>query len=271
MSSRLTTLEVLQIFAQGVTGAVIGAVSYPLATLPLNRHLPGAFVNTYKAIHKVVSVGPNLKAVAYVTVPIAGVAIPPLLFAGSALFGFVRGAISAVWTDRDDEKKQGFFSRVFGSVSEDLETVDKTLVEDLLPRLRDYQPDPLPEGEKPFDISPFRAVKGVLCGVVLTLLEAPALALITLLRVPGLFFSLLEAIFRGVDSFATLVLALLMTFLAAGVLVLVPPVLALGTICFGVGAGCVRGYSDGVRSAVAGVFSDLGNWNKILSQIQSGR
>jgi hypothetical protein len=143
--SRISTFQVLKGFAQGVAGAISGAVSYPLGTLPLNRHLPGALVDTYRAIYKTNKVGPNLKTVAYVTAPVAGAVVPPLLFVSSALYGFVKSGLSGADIERYNEK--GFFSRVFCTIRDDLKTVDERLVKDLLPHLRDYQPNPLAEGE----------------------------------------------------------------------------------------------------------------------------
>ncbi len=260
--SRVTTFQVLKGFVHGVVGAVSGAISYPLGTLSLNRHLPGALVDTYRAVYKTNNVGPNLKAVAYVTIPVAGVVAPPLLFVSSALYGFVRSGLSGASIFERYEKS--FFSRVFGVIKEDLKTADEKLIKDLLPHLHDYQPSPLAEDEKPFDISPFKAVKGILCGLTLTLLEGPSLSLITLLRTPRIAFSLLRTIFESVDDFATFVLSLLLTFLLFGILVLFPPVLMLGTMCFGLGAGCVRGYSEGIKSAAKGLFQDLKSWDQIL-------
>jgi len=265
--SRISTFQVLKGFAQGVAGAVSGAVSYPLGTLPLNRHLPGALVDTYRAIYKTNKIGPNLKTVACVTVPVAGAVIPPLLFVSSTLYGFVRSGLSGAAIERYKEKS--FFSRVFGTIRDDLKTVDEKLIKDLLPHLRDYQPSPLAEGEKPFDISPFKALKGVLCGFTLTLLEGPSLFLITLVRTPRIAFSLLKSIFESVDDFATFVLSLLLTFLLCGILVLLPPLVMLSTMCFGLGAGCVRGYTNGIRDAINGLFQDLKSWDEVLRSFKS--
>lgn len=266
--SRISTFQVLKGFVQGVTGAVIGAVSYPVGTLPVNRHLPGALLDTYRVIYQTNAIGPNLKAVAYVTVPVGGVVVPLLVLTGTTLYGFVRTALSGAQITRDMSDKI-FFSRVFGTIRDDLKTIDKKLVENLLPHLRDYQPSPLAEGEKPFDISPFKAVKGVLCGLALTLVEGPSLFLITLLRLPRIAFSLLRTIFESVDDFATFVLSLLLTFLLIGVLALLPPLVMLSTMCFGLGAGCVRGYSEGIRSAVSELFNDLKSWDEVLKSFKS--
>lgn len=264
---RNTTFEVVKAFVHGVAGSVIGAVSYPVGTLPLNRHLPKAVVDAYRTVYRTNVIGPNLKGVAYVTIPVAGAVVPPLLVTSSALYGFIRSAIAGAFSDSE----KTFFSRVFGTVKDELQTVDQKLIEDLLPQLHDYQPQPLPEGKQPFDISPFRALKGVVCGVAFTLLEAPALFLITLLRVPKIVYSFMTHMFKEAQSFEEFVMLCLMLFLVTGALVLLPPVVMLGSICFGLGVTCARTYSKGIKHAMSRMFNDIKSWNKILVDVGNSK
>jgi hypothetical protein len=244
-------------FGKAIVGSAVGAVTYPVWVVPQElRHLPEATFSAYKAIWRENRIGPNLKTVIFATMPIAVLAVPPLMVVGGAIYGLFRGAFSTF--------KDGF-TGIFRAVKEDTAKVDNLLAGEFIPKLYDYYPKPLPDGKKPFDISPFQMVKSLVSATATVAIGAPLMFATAVMRLPQLYVRALREIFR--KAMAGWLMNILFFILLTVALALIPPLALFAAVCANVGLGAVRGYRYGIREAIIRMFKDVRELNKMLSSI----
>ncbi len=252
-------------FPSLVTGTVTGIVR----TVPLLRHTPSAAHVALRTIWKTPRLGPWLKTTCLAVAPIGIMTTPPLMLVGGAIAGLALGQIGA-WSR--DEDKGSFLKFCLNGIKKTWVSVDKAdekLVEELMPQLRDYLPPPLEENETVYEVNPIRALTSFVSALLGTFVEAPAVMMIFIMRLPMIDFQLLRMIWTeeswgGVYFLAEFLIKLLVTCLLVILNVLACTAAPLVTIVGSLGVHVQRGYTKGLAHAWSCIVNDLRKADKVL-------
>lgn len=241
----------------GLLGAAVGLVTYPVPhTLRAIWYLPKGTVAAARALFRENRIGPNLKGLAYFASPVAIIAIPPLMFLASAVYGMA--VIAKHGSD-------GFFTPELVKQFVDDHKEAQKIVKVMIPKLWDYRPDQLPEGKEPFDIRLFQALRGLIVGVATTLIGATLMLLVGILFSPKLLWRLLTEFFRAL--FEQFFLAILLFVLGIPAIALIICAAPFAAVIACLAQGCRRGYQKGIAEGFGGMFSDVGNFADVLSKV----
>lgn len=243
----------LKQLGNGLLGGIIGSVAYSFVAAPLElRHLPRAVVSAYRALYRENRIGPNLKTAVYVISPLGIVIIPPLSITAGVIFGLLRGATSS------SEHGIGGLGRDF---KDDLAKIDGEVVKSLV-SMYDYQPNPLPAGKKPFDISVFQTFKALVASIAAAVIGTPAMTAVAVLRLPRFYIRSVKSLFRECkdDRYFVVLAAVLMT----AVIPLVPLLALLAAIFVNLARGGYHGYTEGVGKAAVKAVEDTREVDKWL-------
>lgn len=247
--------------AGALTAIVPGAVLGTVRTVPWFRHYPGAIYNAFRVTATTPRLGPNLRCVCLTVMPIGVMAAPVLMVAGGLFYG-------CFWSLAKSFDRNGDFIEGIEKMLAGMNSFGEQLVTDLMPRFSDYIPDGLKDGEKPVEIPLVPAIKSAVAGIVGSVIEAPLVLTLCVVRVPELLLRSLKFVWwdsgRGehsvkseVDGFELFMLRILGTVVVAlgtaAVVVFVPPVTVLMTL----GAQVYRTYKRGLRANIGSMVNDL--------------
>ncbi len=241
----------------GLVGAGIGLVTYPIPhTLRALWHYPKTIASSARALFRENRIGPNLKSLIFLASPVAIIAAPVVVLVGSALYGMVVTAGAGA--------TEFFSDKMVNRIVKDNQKASE-YIKDVLPRLWDYHPAPLKEGDKPFDIRIGEAIRGLVVGVVTTLVGATLMLLVMIVYSPKLLLRLVVEFFKLLaESFF---LAVLIFLIGLPVIALIVCQIPVAAVVVNLGQGCRRGYSSGVSAGLGGMFSDIGHLLEILNEI----
>jgi hypothetical protein len=236
---------------RGIGGMAAGTVTYTvLATPRIIRRLPRALHAAYSMTSKAKAIGPNLKGVIYVLLPVGALLIVPLSPVVIALAGAGVGVARGVGR-----------KNVIVEAWHDTRRIDEEFVKRVIPDMYAYAPDDLEEGKSPFDISPLRGLKSLLTGI-----GGAAYSLVA----SGLIVSrwMLPNIHRKTwnpSKFNGFEQAMVWSLVTV-VWVLTPALGLLGGAVLGLVQGCRYGYTNGFRTAFRHLKEDHKKLHEFLKE-----
>ncbi len=239
-------------------GAALGLAR----SLPAVRHWPRAAWNSVRVTYQTPRLGPNLKTVCLVTMPVAIVAAPVLVVVAGTAYGAGAAFVATFGEEGNIFEGMGKAWSGVGSASE--------LLTDAMPKFSHYLPPALKDTETPYEIPLIPAIKSVVSGFVGTAIEAPMELTLCVLHAPRLVWRSFrfiwtsgkdEAFFDDDDMSALSVHGFVMRvflsicFLLA--LALVTALLPILTVVGSLSLHVYRCYKRGLRRAWSGVVNDL--------------
>lgn len=244
---------------RGLLSAPLCAAITCIGNTPISIiQLPGAVKSTYKALIKENRIGPNLKTLAAVTIPIGIPLVLPLVSIGSFGFGFGIGFLLG--------QEEGLSSALEGSV-DTVKEFNKETVNDFILRLDDYTPKPLPPGVEPFDIKILESLRGLLCTVVCGPISCLVGSAITAFYLPK---AVLCAFYRWLENLGEVPVMATSLFIVFWPLLAVLTALApVAGALYGIVTGAARGYKYGVSKSVKYIMKDMKQYRKLLSSVFS--
>jgi len=242
-------------FFLGLIGAVVGAVVYPILFVPRAIwHWPKIAFRTYRAIWYENKIGRNVKIAIFATLWIIVLIFPVAVLVGSICYGFAICAYKGAFDHMQGIKKQ---------IKRDTSWVDDFLVSEMLVELGHYCPDPLPKGEKPFEIPVEKCIEAIISSLLMTVYVSPFLLIVTLLWLPGVYLRTLYSIVTDGEQF---LLGLLLVILVTIGIVLAVPLVPVGSAGFSVFHGCYFGYKKGILKAFSEAIDVVQEWFNLLKE-----
>jgi len=217
----------------GMATTAVGACASTLAKLPKG------IVSAYKALYKETNIGPTLKTVLISPILVGAVLSPFAAFFGGLCFGAFRGCSVAT------EKNSSIVFETFTKSCNDVIKFNKKLIGNWINELWDYNPQPLPPGEKPYDISIIRGVLSLVFGLVSVLLFWPQFILATLSGILNWFGKVLSKVWG--NGMPVIISPILTAIGFAGV---------IGVACFCLVASLGFSYVDGVYQCYTHNFEE---------------
>lgn len=244
-------------FFASLCGIAQAVPAYPLFAVPrILRHIPRGVVNAIRALWRDERVGPNLKCMITIAIPAVAVITPPFVAVISALYGVYKG-VSLTWG-----KDKSVFS-VIPRVYDDVRELDQKEVAGMITRLRTYHPQPLQAGKKPFDISAFQALRGLVAGVAGAAVGTPIMATLIAVRIPQLFWRGLCMVW---DDRTPFFLSLLGSAVVLVVTALLPLLAVVGPALFELKEGVQHGYEHGIGYALSKTWDTVKDVHKGISE-----
>ncbi len=242
-------------FCLGIVGAIVGAFLYPILFVPRALwHWPRLTISTYRAIWRENRIGPNLKAAIFATLWILVLVFPVIVLIVSICYGFFACAYKGAFDHLRGIKKQ---------IRRDTQWVDDIFLSEILIGFESYHPDPLPEGEVPFDIPVHKCIEAVASSICVTAIVSPCLLIVTLIWLPGVYLRTLYNIVTETEQF---LLGLLLAILVTAGIVLAVPLAPVGSVGFSVCIGCYLGYKKGVLRALKDAIEVIRDWFNWLKE-----
>ncbi len=198
--------------------------------------LPQATFQAYKTLINTPQIGPVLKTAIALTLPVGALAAPVLTAIGSAGFGLFHGA---------DVGVEKGFSAACQTGTKDVKRFDQEISGTLVQSMKSWETEPLPAGQKPFDIHPAGAVKGLAAGLVGAVVDGAGMGALTLARTPqgiGKAFSEIKNSEQGP------VLKTTESLLVLPAATLAAPLALVGGALVGLVSGSAEGYKNGFIS-----------------------
>jgi len=251
----ITIPQAFKAIGSAITGAVITSAG---ATGSMLYNLPRATVEAGKTIWKTDMMGPILKTTLTALLPVAVVAAPALSLIAGAGVGMVVGFSEVVET--------GSFRE---ATKESLKMV-KDFHTEMAPRaideLAEWQKPHLQAGEKPFDLKPLTALKGVAGAAAGAVIEGVGTGLTTAVHTPGGFVRAYKEIFRS-DEMGP-VLKTTAGLLVPPAAVLASPLVTIGGTVYGTYKGFTDTYSEnrGFKENISERLNDVKQWNRFLTK-----
>ncbi len=217
--------------------------------------MPQIVKEAYHATWATKHIGPNLKTLISVTIPVAAVFIPPFIALGSLLYGAGRGTQS-VFSDYS-------WVGAHRIALNDIDVAWRLLKGENLSRMRKEITGNVRPGDEPFDIKVLQAGRGLVTSLTSAAIQAPLIGAMALYRMPKAYVKVMDMIW-GRDSDRDL----MMPIKGALTLLAIPAIPLAVALCPVVGAltgvveGAYRGYSKGFRSATRKAHSNARDfWN----------
>lgn len=199
-------------------------------------------------------IGPWLKATLTPVLFAAAPLVPVLTAVGSLGYGFYAGAIRAAEDGIGESISESF---------KDVGRFHNELAGKAIEELREYQSQPLEEGEEPFDISPIKGVESLAAGTVTTVMGGVGGAAVTLRHLPGGALQLAGEIAEADVNLPAK--AALGVGLVVGTALAVPLAGVAGALG-GLGFGVYQAYNEGFGSAVGETGKYIGEYNKMIKE-----
>lgn len=216
-----------------VAGAASGVVTGVGAGLASVKHSLIGTGEAYKALWTNETIGPVLKTAMGTLLPIATVGVPILSAVGGAAIGLYRGFV---------EGATNGLTAALAQSAKDVTTFNSELAPKVREGIREFGNDKLPEGEKPFDISPVRGAEAVAAGIGNTVVGAVGIGTSTLTQIPEAFVVGNRAIHK---SDMGLPLKTVSHVVSVPLAAVAAPLGFVGGALFGLGSGAYHGYKDG--------------------------
>jgi hypothetical protein len=239
----------------GVVSATVGAVGIGGASL---IRTPEAVGKAYKALWNTKYIGPNLKTMLGIGgLPIAAVLADVAAPIAGMGYGLWRGFAG---TFKHDKVGAGeAFVRGIEDTAKDVGTYFEKAPEYLQDAYASVT-KPLPEGQEPFDVKIFEAVKGLATGIATAPVMALGIGALTLYRTPSLVGRGLETIWEESGRPVT-------NLTLSGALLLATPIVdvlaPVAGLLFGFGDGIHKGYTKGTKAAFENVWENLKRYNRM--------
>lgn len=242
---------------RGLIGTPVGALAGMATAVATGLRVPQGIVTAWRAIVRERRIGPNLKVALCIVTPVG---VPIAAFQVSAL-GVVLGAARGFW--------QG---PIHGAVAS---LIDSYQVYQWIGELVSHvwnepKPEPLKEGEKPFDIKPLLGVWSGVVGVASSVALGVAHGAVYVQEFPRLVFKTYKRLWGGRTGFVAFFLDVASVTVVPVCLVLGLPVFAAYGAAWGLGRGMRTTYTTGT-GAVAGRLREayeksLAQWQKYLGK-----
>jgi hypothetical protein len=251
----ITIPQAFKAVGSAITGGIITSVG---ATGSMLYNLPRATVEAGKTIWKTDMIGPVLKTTLTALLPVAVAAAPALsLIAGIGVGMFV-GFDEVVEHDSFSEATKKSLKNV------------KEFHTDMAPRaideMAEWQTPHLQPGEKPFDLKPLTAVKGIAGAVAGATIEGAGMGFSTLVHTPGGFVRAYHELIKSDDIDP--VLKTTAGLLIPPAAVLASPLVAIGGTVYGTYKGFADTYNEdkGFNENISERLNDVKQWNRFLTK-----
>lgn len=239
----------------GLLSGLICLIIYPIKLLPKVIYFPLVMKDSFRFLYKDPKLGSNIKFIGYLTIFCLGIISLPLFILGSISFGFVRGFYIG-------------FKNIFelsSYLKNDSDYVEIWLLTSLS-NLR-KEPNPLPEGKRPFEIGVFKSLSTLISITIFSVIGGPAIALVISLQLPILFYRVIANLNWKKDWIVNSFLSTLL----CSIVVIAPPLLLVGAVCYYFVLGGIRGFTKGIRSSFNLMLNDLHNIHIVFLKIRSKR
>lgn len=221
-------------------------------TAAVTLRLPNAVFEAYRTTWRTPKVGPKIKGLTSVLIPVAAATLPPLAAVASTLWGLGYGAYAGA--------QYGALNAVrpaFGHIDK----IWQLGAADALSHFTEEMRAPLKPGEEVFDIRILEAGHGLVGGVASAAIEAVVAGAIGVYRMPGAWWRLWTA---GVPKVAeeSVPISLAVGILGTAVVPVAAALCPVAGAFFGLGEGAVEGYRRGVAAALGKSVSRVGDFWK---------
>jgi hypothetical protein len=233
-------------------GAGIEAVGNTASSLV---RLPQALFYAYKALWNTEQIGPVLKTTIAATLPVGAVLAPILTAVGSAGVGAVRGFEAGM---------KGGVGEAIRETASDVKYFHKELSGKLVEGLQKWETEPLPPGEKPFDIHPLQGARALAGGALAMGIDAVGVGGLTLVKTPRAVVRAYEEIFKSDQG---PVLKTTEAILVPPLAILATPTAVVAGAIWGLATGVSKGYTEGFSAAVKQGVDNVKDYHKWTEEL----
>lgn len=217
--------------------------------------ISSAIIQSYRVLWVTDRVGPNIKTVVSIAVlPVCIVLSPIVLVLACFIWGIIHGFLSGV-------NKGPVFA-----VVDSFKAVDdfyNHTAYDAMGEMVRYDGHDLLDGETPFDIKIFEAIRGVLAAAFTIVILVPLISLLALFWSPKAFFKgYTEVVFESAGP----VIGLLTACIIPPVVILLVLLSPVASLLWSLWEGCKIGYTRGLTHAIASAFGNVGDFNQMAAE-----
>ena len=247
---------VCKILGALLIGAPAGMVIMTVGnTFNVTKRLPKATYKTYKLIWKSKWIGVNLKTSLSSLVPIGAALVPPVTAVGSAIAGLGCGFAFCTSHDISDGIKDcnslvKTFDQWLGKFVDNMDAEDVRVV----------------KAEDVVDIKIYESLRGVLCALVFSPIEAAGTTAVLLSKWHKIMWKTYKKIWeKNPETIVEFTFHGACTVLATAVGILVIPLTPLCTGLFSLGDMCYEGYKNGIKAAGKKCLDRVRTFNSFLN------
>lgn len=235
------------VFGIAVGGPVQATIQTPSSIVIEIYRLPEALLAAYRTLWRTNRIGPKLKTVIAIVLPVGGILAVALI----PLIALLHGYFAGFWTTAGSGLGKAI-GNAFDNIKSLYEESGTLLIEN-----REYEPDALPEGERPFDIRITESIQALIAGVICTPLEGVSATVIMTWRWPSVILTLRKMLLTWDSLSEYPVTSTSLFIVAAGLSPLLIPIAALVGSIVGLVDGFKDGYTTGVGAACSTAFNRM--------------